>query len=216
MRLAFSAALEAPERFVYYLWLNDDTFLYPDALRRLLATHQGLAAGGRAGSIVVGSTIDPDSEKPTYGGLRRLWPLPFVALVRPGPKPIRCATMAGNCVLIPAAVARDLGPIEPALRHINGDVDYGLRAATHGHEVWIAPGIHGACAFNTTKRWHDVRLPLKERFEALRQPRYSLAEKIFVARRHFGPLWFLTPLAHYAFILLTHFLAPWSRRKEKS
>lgn len=204
MRLAFATALNAGDGFAYYLWLNDDTLLCRDALKRLLATHRQLLADGRGRSIVVGATADPHTKRPTYGGFRRLWPLPFLRFARPAERPIRCTTMHGNCVLVPDAAARTVGNLDPALVHLRGDVDYGLRAGKLGFQVWLVPGICGTCEFHSIGRWRDLRLPLGERLAALREPKYALAEKILVARRHFGALWFLSPLAPYVYIFLSH------------
>ena len=54
--------------FNHYLWLNDDTALFPDALSNLLDASVRL---GRE-NIVVGSTHDPETHQLTYGGVTRL------------------------------------------------------------------------------------------------------------------------------------------------
>jgi GT2 family glycosyltransferase len=69
MRRAFEAAQAADPD--YYLWLNDDTLLYPQAVNTLLAVFAQLASQGRDRAIVVGSTLDPDTHVPTYGGLKQ-------------------------------------------------------------------------------------------------------------------------------------------------
>lgn len=205
MRLAFEAAFDAEEDYSFYLWLNDDTFLYDDATSRLLATYRGLAGDGREDGIVVGSVLDPGTRKLSYGGLQRLWPLPFTRRVRPGDTPRGCSTMNGNCVLIPHSVAVRVGNVDPALTHLRGDVDYGLRASKLGFEVWVAPGFYGECEPNEAAGWRAPGLSLRERFSFLRHPKYAFEEKVLIARRHYGPLWFLSPLALYGAILLSHF-----------
>lgn len=149
MRLAFAEALKSD--YDYYLWLNDDTILYPDALKTLLATREHLAAQGQVKAIVAGSTQDPETGELTYGGYVQfggLYP-PFKCRpVPPGETAKLCDTMCGNVVLIPREVVQIIGNLDPALTHYAGDWDYGLRAKQQGGTVWVAPGYQGTCARN--------------------------------------------------------------------
>lgn len=207
MRRAFEAARssEGERAFDFDWWINDDTVLVPDALGRLLAAH-ALVEDRETGAIVVGSVADPDSGALAYGGLRRLGPLPFTRLVAPAAHARRCATFCGNCVLVPAAVIAKVGGLDPALRHLRGDVDYGLRARALGVGSWVAPGLFGTCSPHPVGAWRNTRLPLSRRLALLYEPKYAWDEKILVARRHYGPLWFLSPLSVYLFLFATHLL----------
>ncbi|MFB2839741.1 glycosyltransferase family 2 protein [Floridanema evergladense] len=149
MRLAFaSAKVEDPD---YYLWLNDDTVLYPQALKTLLDVSAQLANQGQSKAIVVGSTLDPETNIPSYGGLMQTYwwhPLKFHH-IHPDPnQPRRCDTLHGNCVLVPRAVAALVGNLSPEYTHDLGDYDYGLRARRKGCSVWMAPGYIGTCSAN--------------------------------------------------------------------
>jgi GT2 family glycosyltransferase len=193
MSLAFSEALAVG--YDYYLWLNDDTLLERDALFNLLGTHRSLAERGSPDSIVVGSTRDAVSGALTYGGLVRTsrWrPLKF-RLVEPAEEPRECETMNGNCVLIPHAVAENVGNLSDAFTHLMGDHDYGLRASEMGCSVWVAPGYIGYCPKNLTREsWADKDLSLRERLEKVAQPKgLPIAEWRTFARRYAGPLWFI-------------------------
>ncbi len=53
----------------YYLWLNDDTIIYPETVSVLLETNQKLSEEGETKAIVGGSTCDPETGKTTYGGV---------------------------------------------------------------------------------------------------------------------------------------------------
>ncbi len=144
MRMAFGTALK--EDFDFYLWLNDDTILVPDALTRILRTSFNF--DHRA--IVVGSTQDPQSGELTYGGVKRLhrWkPLRFTR-ISPASSPIPVETMNGNVVLIPRIVAHNIGNLDPIFTHGIGDYDYGLRAQKAGFNVYLAPGYYGFCKRN--------------------------------------------------------------------
>ncbi|MEC4852545.1 MAG: glycosyltransferase family 2 protein, partial [Jaaginema sp. PMC 1079.18] len=149
MRLAWDAAM--PSHPDYYLWLNDDTLLYPDALHTLLETSHQLSQKGEDAAIVAGSVQDPETQVLTYGGLRQKGPLypPFKAQkIPPTDAPQVCDMMCGNFVLIPQTVVAKIGNLDPQLTHYAGDWDYGLRARQAGCSVWIAPGFQGTCPRN--------------------------------------------------------------------
>lgn len=169
MHLAFGEALKVGHD--YYLWLNDDTYLHPTALKVMLDTHTNLESQGKGASIVVASTQDPKSGSFTYGGYVKrgnlLNPL-RLRLLPPSEVPIPCDTMCGNCVLIPESVSREIGNIDGHFQHRWGDVDYGLRACRAGCEVWIAPGYLATCKSNPkADGWRDRTLSLTQRLHAL-------------------------------------------------
>jgi len=47
-----------------------------------------------------------------------------------------CDTINGNCVLVPAQIANELGALESAYAHGMGDIDYGLRAKQRNYDSW--------------------------------------------------------------------------------
>jgi GT2 family glycosyltransferase len=190
MQLAFSTALQAG--YDFYLWLNDDTKLAPNALRQLLNTHQS-----HPNSIVVGSTQDPISGQLTYGGMVRLsrWRRLNFSLLPPTEQPQECETMCGNCVLIPHSVASRVGTIDGDIfTHEFGDWDYGLRARQLGFSVWIAPGFIGTCSNNPIQgSWKDTNLSLIERFKKADKLKGGLQPLVWqeFARRHAGAFWLI-------------------------
>lgn len=203
MRLAFAEAIKY--NYDYYLWLNDDTILYPKALGSLLTTSHSLAKQGYSQAIVVGSTQDPESGVLTYGGIVRYswwYPLKF-RWVEPGEEIKSCDTMHGNCVLIPQEVAKMVGNLDAAFIHNLGDFDYGFRAISKGCSVWLAPGYVGTCAFNAPS-WREPSLPLRERLKKMNQPKgLLLMEWKVYAQRHAGPLWPIYWLLPYVKLLMT-------------
>jgi GT2 family glycosyltransferase len=199
MRLAFAEALK--ENYEYYLWLNDDTLLEPNALRNLLNIHNHLTDQGQPNSIIVGSTVDPLTGKPTYGGavLSKHWYSNKFEFVEPAQEPQECDAMYGNCVLIPNSVAQKVGNIDSAFIHTFGDLDYGLRARKLGCSVWAAPGYIGICSKNSVRgSWVDTNLPLYERLKKVLQVKAfpPRAWTVFV-KRHSGPFWYLYWLLPY-------------------
>lgn len=191
MHRAFDEALE--KGFDYYLWLNDDTYLYNDSLEKMIETEKALSQRGGIASIVVASTRDPKSGEFTYGGYRRtsdLNPL-SLRLVSPEEEPMRCDTMCGNCVLIPREVADVVGNVDPDYKHRWGDVDYGLRAQDQECQVWIGPGYLADCEGNlNADRWRDNKLPLRQRYNELHSIK-GLGKKDWYrfVKKHGGMFW---------------------------
>jgi GT2 family glycosyltransferase len=227
MRLAFATALERD--YDYYLWLNDDTLLYPEALAVLLHTADLVAARGDDLATIVGSTCDPDTGAFTYGGMvRDSWwrPLRFPQ-VPPSDVPKQCDTLNGNCVLIPRSVARIVGNLDPAFTHYMGDIDYGLRAKKQGCTVWIAPGYLGTCAENTRpSNWREAVAdqPWSRQWQQIDRPKgltlttvtlSPIAEWKAFAQRHAGPLWPIFWLYPYRRLLLAP-IANFFERFQKS
>lgn len=188
MRRALGAALA--DGHDAYLLLNDDTELLPSALRVLLETSADRHEAGGPRPIVVGSTHDPDSGVLTYGGLRRtsrVRPLRFTRVI-PGPTSLPADTFEGNCVLVPAEVAHQLGNLDPSFVHAIGDNDYGLRATTQGFEIWVAPGTVGACGGNPLPPFGQGSLGSELRALTSRKQLPPRDWAVF-ARRWAGPAW---------------------------
>jgi GT2 family glycosyltransferase len=191
MRLAWAAALEG--RHDHYLWLNDDTMLEPGALERLLRTAASVRSRTGREGIVVGTTKDPETGESTYGGIDKVARV-FIRfkLVEPRVEPVRCDTMCGNCVLVPAEVARRVGNLSSSFAHNGGDFDYGLRAAKLGFSCWVAPGHVGTCSAHDIEGSHlDATLPLDERLRLMARasgPTPPREWMLFI-RRHAGWRW---------------------------
>lgn len=212
MHKAFDVALQ--ENYDYYLWLNDDTILAPDALSRLL--HAARQPGKPV--IIVGSTVDPETGELTYGGLARssrLRPVNF-HYVMPSDKPQRCDSMTGNIVLIPAAIARAVGNLDPVFEHAMGDTDYALRAGKLGFETWLGPGIYGTCSENPVAgTYYDGTQDFASQWRQMMSRKGLPWRSWFVlTRRHAGPLWILYFLWPYLNLILNRYgrLRVWKSR----
>jgi GT2 family glycosyltransferase len=143
MRLAFAQAIL--QDYDFYLWLNDDTTLYPDAIARLIATFNHLVQVSDREGIVSGAAQDDQTKTLTSGGFRFVRPkfLMRFELIEPQAEAVPCDTISGNCVLIPRSIVQTLGNLNPLFSHFLGDLDYGLRARKLNYPVWIAPGYIG-------------------------------------------------------------------------
>jgi GT2 family glycosyltransferase len=107
MRLAWSTALADTRRFDAYLWLNNDTLLFPSALDSLVAVlHEQVKTVGQAG-IAVGSCIGNNSvgtKTTTYGGRGpRGMIQPDISSCTPA------NAMNGNCVLVSQNCVEKIG-----------------------------------------------------------------------------------------------------------
>jgi len=196
----------------FLLWLNDDVVLHGDALETLLAC-QETATDGR---IVVGSTIDPVTRSPTYGGVRIVGWYPLrCKLVAPADGASQAVdTLNGNIVLVPRTVYLEVGGIDGAFSHAQADFDYGLRASAVGFEVVVSGLPVGTCAHHPGDgSWRDVTLPAKERLRLAwgRKGIPPISTARFF-RRHGGRYWFVFWAATYVKLAVSLCVGTWTRR----
>lgn len=192
MHMAMQHAVAAKQADAL-LWLNDDTLLLPDALRRLFDVAATVRQRHGRDGIVVGATCDRLTQQLTYSGsvaASRWRPLTF-RRVHHATEATPCQTMNGNVVLIPMSVAHDVGLLDPVFEHAMGDLDYGLRATQCGHPIYVAPGFIGHCSSNPPTGSHrDEALSLRQRWRRLTH-RKELPPRSWLqlTRRHGGALW---------------------------
>jgi GT2 family glycosyltransferase len=191
MRMAFDAAMQ--ESFDAYLFLNDDTALYSDALERVTAcARTWLAASTPA--IVVGSTRSPESGIHSYGGIAMRghgFAVRHEKILPGDSLSIDCDTMNGNVALVPREIAEVVGNVDNRFRHQFGDFDYGLRARRAGFSVVVAPGYVGECRPNSPAgTWRDPSLSFSKRWRNLTSPKgVPFGEWLLFTRRHYGWRW---------------------------
>lgn len=168
----------AKEDFDFYLWLNDDTFLYPDVLNAII----GLSNNYDDNVIIVGATENAERTEMTYGG--------YVEGVRQIPQgmPIEIEYFNGNVVLIPRTVFQKLGNLDYYFRHSKGDFDYGMRAYEAGIKMYQAGNYVGVCEHDTKSNgWDDPSSPLSKRLVALNKPNGMPPREVFyINRKHRG------------------------------
>jgi GT2 family glycosyltransferase len=186
----------------YYLWLNDDTVLYPDALRMLLA--DAASTGNPNGCIIIGSARDPETGVLSYGGVRansKWHPGSFIR-IDPKTEVQSCDAMNGNVVLISASAAQTTGSIDERFSHSMGDYDYGLRAVGAGVTVVSGRGFHGECPRNPWgSLWHES-MSICERYKRINSPKgLPMKEWAYFLKKHGGPTWPLAWLVTYRRIL---------------
>jgi len=158
MRKAWEAAVAERQDWDGYLWLNDDTELYPDAIAKMLSANDGE-------KIVVGELKNASGEI-VYG-------------TRSG------GLFTGNCVLVPRKVYERLGMICGEYSHAWADSDYAMQAKRAGVEV-VSAGVVGR-AEGHPNRPSLKGLTLRERIGMLRNPKgWNLHDLWLYRRRNWG------------------------------
>lgn len=179
MNLAWKTARKNKD-YDFYLWLNDDTQIKIDALKKLLQTN--LEKGNK--SIIVGSTCSfNEGNQVTYGGWQH-----NKTLLMPQKIAIKCDYFNGNIVLIPKYVFHKVGFNDFRFRHSLGDFDYGLRASKLGISIYVAPGFLGKCNLHSSLSvWCDANKSFLERWKSFRSPLGQNPEEFFLfTMRHRG------------------------------
>lgn len=193
MRLAWTSALEC--EFDYYIWLNDDSIIYSDALSRMIEAYNQLFVAGKKPGAVLGTMVEPKTKKPTYGGRNcnsRFNPLSFGDVLKPHNTSIECDFVNGNFTLIPDVSVKEIGILSESFTHGMGDYDYGLRLKKAGLTCWVGPGIYGDCETNSeVGSVKDKSISVKER--AIKMNNISqlppVNEWMHFVRLHGGFIW---------------------------
>lgn len=203
MWTAWDAAAKAKD-YDFYLWLNDDTFVYDNMLKVLIEA----ALETKEKAIVVGATESTDHSEITYGGRLKDGKIP-----PPNGRLVKVNHFNGNIVLIPQAVYQALGNLDPYFTHSKGDFDYGLRAKKVGVDIYQAGEVLGGCdAHPTLDKWCNPDVPLAQRWKMLNRPNGMPPKETFLLeKRHIG---LVTACFHYVTIYV-RCLCPklWNNRK---
>jgi GT2 family glycosyltransferase len=208
MRFTWAQALAHKPN--YYLLLNDDTMLYDRAIASLLTTaHQ---AGATA--ICIGSTVDVETGKQSYGGSRITATGKWKStMVEAGNEATTCDFANANIMLVPSAVVDRIGILYDGYTHSLADYDYTLQAKKAGFEVLIAPGFLGACKDDHGNNWKSQKSSLKERIQYLKSPKgLAYSEYLLFIKRHFPSSY---PAAFCKLWLKTFFPFLWDALKHK-
>ncbi|MFI5006472.1 MAG: glycosyltransferase family 2 protein [Solirubrobacterales bacterium] len=137
------------------LWLNPDTLLRPRSLRALHSFLEGHPRAGIVGPKVLNAdgTFQPQCRRglPTPKaalsyllGLDRLFPdnaalSAYLLSHLPIDQAARVDAVSGCCLLARRQVWLDIGPIDERIFGFGEDIDWCVRAAASGWEVWYSP-----------------------------------------------------------------------------
>ena len=186
--LCFKEAVK--KGFDYYIWLNDDTYLFQNAISDLLKAKEILKIDT---FIAVGSTKNK-KNKLTYGGQKNygLKTAPFKNKII---QPTNCFQLIdrfnGNIVLISKKAQKKIGFIDKNLIHVTGDIEYGLRASKLGIPILLCPKFQGMCEDDIKKNL------LKDYFKGKK----LIQSYFFFTKKYGGFFWIL----HFLSALLSSF-----------
>jgi GT2 family glycosyltransferase len=209
MRKTWKHALNSDAE--YFLLLNDDTILYEHAIEVLVTSIRAT----NNHSICIGSTMDKDTGKISYGGRRltshRLWDSYFVFSED---EYKQCDFGNANIMFVPRPVVNKIGILSGDYTHSLADYDYALRAKKAGFSVLVAPGFLGTCTDDHGNNWLSQKTSLQQRINYLKSPK-GLAYKEFLhfIRNHF-PLSY--PAVFCKLWLKTFFPFVWEIFKRKN
>jgi GT2 family glycosyltransferase len=161
MHKAWETAATTKE-YDYYLWLNDDTFLFVNAIKTLLRGAQL----SNDKSLICGSTLSLETNIISYGGFSK-----DSKMLIPNGKPQEVFAINGNCVLIPKFVYKTIGILDKRFPHAIGDFEYGLRVRKYNLASYIAEEYVGSCeGSEKLPLWCSPSVSLNKRIKNLYSP----------------------------------------------
>jgi GT2 family glycosyltransferase len=161
MHLAWKTAATTGD-FDYYLWLNDDTFLFENAIQTLLRGAQL----SNFKSVICGSTLSLESNTISYGGFSK-----DSKMLIPNGQLQESFAINGNCVLIPKFIFKAIGLLDKRFPHAIGDFEYGLRVRKNHLSSFISEGYVGTCeGSDKLPLWCSSEAPLHQRIKSLYSP----------------------------------------------
>lgn len=193
MRLAWNTASQKIE-YDFYIWLNDDTFLYEFAFVELLECYYEALKLENQNAIIVGACqSSAESNKFTYGGWTESGP------VVPNGKLQTCLYINGNATLISKAIFAKLGNLSSDYTHSIGDSDYGFRAIKAGFNCYTTKIYIATCpSHENLPAWCNPDLPLIKRWKSLHSPKgLNIREYNSFRRKFWGWKWINYALKAY-------------------
>jgi len=190
MRMAWRKALEDSKDWDFYLLLNDDTFMEPDCIDKLMQTHHYCIGKYGKPGIYSGITCAPDDRNTiTYGGY--VWRNYFLGLDRilqPTGTPQPCAKANSNIMLVSGDVEKGIGIFYDGFIHGAADYDYSMQAIKKGYPVLVTGEICGSCDYDhhsiEQKKEKILKMNLQQRKEYFNHPLHSNHDTILHKRRN--------------------------------
>lgn len=164
----------------FFLWLNDDTILFSNALQILFNDY----SKSKKLTIISGCCCDTASQSVvTYGGSNN-----NRQLISPTGEIQELFMMNGNCVLIPNCVVEKIGIIDPYFKHKAGDNEYGYRAQNNGVETYVSSSFIGTCdRHDVINKSYNPKVPLRERLKYAYSPLGARPKELFyLYKKSFG------------------------------
>lgn len=185
-RNSWIKALESDVSYDYFLLLNDDTYMIDDSIDKLLESNLKMSKNGIQ-CITIGSTIDPETSKISYGGFKLVSKNKLKHyIIYDRNKEMPCDLGCANLMMVPTAIVKKIGVLDEVFIHGIADYDYTLRAKKAGFGVYVAPGYLGYCNNDHGRPWKGSHVSLKDRIKYLYSPKgLAFKEFVFFHKRHF-------------------------------
>lgn len=180
MRLAWNEASQKDD-FDFYIWMNNDTYIFEDAISQLFECYQQQLHTTVKETIVVGSCCESIATNEFSYGVRN-----DEKKVVPNGTIQNGNMMNGNFVLIPKNIFHKIGNLSSNYTHAMGDYDYGLRALENGFQIITTKKYVAVCETNKgIPDWKNPKVSFKKRWKSLHSPtglnikEYKLFKKRF-------------------------------------
>ncbi len=163
----------------YYLWLNDDTYLFVDSILRMLQESEDVMDS----AIIVGASRSEVFCSVTYG-------LHYVngKLLIPNGDFQEGGNLQGNTVLVPKSIYKILGLLDFHYLHAGGDTDYGLRAKKKNIKLLLSKEYTGFCESHLSlSKWCNPDYSFTQRWKNLNSPiGMPLSILFYHEKKHYG------------------------------
>jgi len=172
-----------------YLWLNNDTEIFPNLWNELLEADLYSKSHFGQGGIYVGSTCNKEKTKLTYGGFNFISKLSLKdKFVIPDGVFQNCQCAHGNVTYVSQGVVNKQGILCNKYVHGGSDHDYTYRAYKRGFPLFILRDYVGMCENDhNPARWEKfAKMSLKERIKFVNSPiGYNLKNTLLFQKRCF-------------------------------
>ncbi|GHU76078.1 hypothetical protein AGMMS49992_21130 [Clostridia bacterium] len=161
----------------FYLWVNDDVVSNDNIISMMVDTYKYVSSTN-VNTIIVGYTIDFETNKLSYGGLKKVKRFPNLSYTKKIDATkffAECDTFNGNCVLIPSCVVQKIGISDPTFRHNKGDIEYGFRAKKYGCQIIMTNYSVGYCKRDHNPRLYmqDTSLSFRKKVQIMHSPKHN-------------------------------------------
>jgi GT2 family glycosyltransferase len=152
-----------------FFWLNNDSYLYPDAFSLMFeaispSPHLPLSRSS-ALTVFSGAFISETTGQASFGGRIN------DRILTPNGEWQKFDQLNGNFVFVPKSVVEKIGLLDGVFHHGIGDYDYGYRARKAGIELLLTPRYIGVCERDSDyHKYRDPRFSMVERFRFLYSP----------------------------------------------
>ncbi|OJV44759.1 MAG: hypothetical protein BGO29_09385 [Bacteroidales bacterium 36-12] len=213
MREAWKYALEY-NNYDYYLLINDDTLLNNNFITELFDADNYARRKYNKGGIYLGATLDPVTQKCTYGGRKLLNKYSVKSsIIYPNKNIFQNIDLGnGNIMMVCNSVVDSIGILSSKFTHGLADFDYTLVANKNNIPVLLCRTFCGECINDHGKNWKSIKESnIKERIDYLLSPTgLACFEYIYFIKKHFI---ISLPITILKLILRTLFPFIWDRYK---